>query len=211
MVGAQAVASKQYSIVPNGAAKINGVNAAFILTWDTSILLQCDGTDWRIVAGNLTSSWRDFGAMTITAATTNPTKGTTTIDKIIGRRVGSVLELKYTYLQNTVVGTGGTGGYRFAIPIGTMDLTGITTGATINTDTAVNNSHGSGWLGSNFAGAQSAGTADVSIFSSTTLQLTGIVTNNTTTSRAQVSNAFFSLLDTSLNYAFRASVPMSGW
>jgi len=63
------------------------------------------------------SQWVDYGATTITATTTNPTKGTTVIDKMYCREVGQDYECQFIYRQSAT-GTGGSGDYIFALPNG---------------------------------------------------------------------------------------------
>lgn len=64
-------------------------------------------------------------SMTISATTTNPTKGTTAVDLCKWRRVGKIMEIYYTYRQ-TAAGAAGSGTYLFLIPDSkTIDTTYI--------------------------------------------------------------------------------------
>jgi hypothetical protein len=55
------------------------------------------------------------GAITITATTTNPTKGTTSTDNVFWHREGQFLVATYRYAQ-TSTGSAGSGDYLFTIP-----------------------------------------------------------------------------------------------
>lgn len=57
------------------------------------------------------------GPITITAATTNPTKGGIVVDNVTYYRRGDVALIQYRYEQNSVGGSG-TGQYYFALPTG---------------------------------------------------------------------------------------------
>lgn len=63
------------------------------------------------------TAWIDGGATTITATTTNPTKGTIVRDKVWWRRVGDTLDMRVEYEQSAA-GTAGSGDYLFALPAG---------------------------------------------------------------------------------------------
>jgi hypothetical protein len=78
------------------------------------------------------TEWTDYGAITITATTTNPTKGTTTTDNVKCREVGQDYECEYLYIQSTA-GTAGSGDIVISLPTGIeMDSSvAITTGASL--------------------------------------------------------------------------------
>jgi hypothetical protein len=66
--------------------------------------------------GPAMSDWTSF-TMVVTGSTTNPTKGTASIDEARWRRVGDSMEIVYTYDQSGA-GTTGSGDYLFALPTG---------------------------------------------------------------------------------------------
>lgn len=68
-------------------------------------------------SGPAVTDWQDGGTTTITGTTTNPTKGTTTTDKVRWRRVGDSAEITYEYMQ-TAAGAAGSGTYLLALPAG---------------------------------------------------------------------------------------------
>jgi hypothetical protein len=63
------------------------------------------------------SDWVDAGPITITATTTNPTKGTIVRDKVFWRRVGDSAEIRFEYEQSAA-GAAGSGDYLFTLPAG---------------------------------------------------------------------------------------------
>ena len=66
-----------------------------------------------------TPAWTSAGAITLTATTTNPTKGTTTSDNISYRQLGAKeWEVVMTYIQSANNGTNGTGDYLITLPNG---------------------------------------------------------------------------------------------
>jgi hypothetical protein len=66
-----------------------------------------------------TPAWTSAGAITITATTTNPTKGTTTSDNISYRQLGAKQwEVVMTYIQTVANGVNGSGDYLFTLPNG---------------------------------------------------------------------------------------------
>ena len=64
-----------------------------------------------------TPAWTSAGAITFTATTTNPTKGTTTSDNISYRQLGAKQwEVILTYIQTVANGVSGSGDYLFTLP-----------------------------------------------------------------------------------------------
>lgn len=71
------------------------------------------------------TGWEDKGPITITATTTNPTKGATTVDRVLCRRNGSNMEIKYDYIQSSA-GAIGSGIYLLEIPSTCAGSSGLT-------------------------------------------------------------------------------------
>jgi hypothetical protein len=66
-----------------------------------------------------TPAWTSAGAITLTATTTTPTKGTTTSDNISYRQLGATQwEVVMTYIQTVGNGTAGSGDYLVTLPNG---------------------------------------------------------------------------------------------
>jgi hypothetical protein len=80
-------------------------------TWQ----IVSDGANWQILSHEAETGWIDDGVVVVTATTTNPTKGTMTIDKTIWRRVGSFIEVR-SHLQGSSTTSNGSGDYLVAIP-----------------------------------------------------------------------------------------------
>lgn len=94
-------------------------------TWD----IVSDGTNWQIISHFSRTPMQSFGTNTITATTTNPTKGTITTDRIIGYRDGSVFHGQIEYGQS-VAGGAGSGDYLWAVPF-SMDTSFVTFETTV--------------------------------------------------------------------------------
>jgi hypothetical protein len=110
-----------------------------------------------------TPAWTSAGAITLTATTTNPTKGTTTSDNISYRQLGAKQwEVILTYIQTVANGVSGSGDYLFTLPNGlsfdtTLPSQQITT-TNIGTNTYVLMSYiipsGSGLINNGTLGGQ---------------------------------------------------------
>jgi len=79
----------------------------------------------NITGGNISATgsilavpaWTSAGAITFTATTTNPTKGTTTYDNISYRQLGAKQwEIILTYIQTVANGVSGSGDYLVTLP-----------------------------------------------------------------------------------------------
>jgi microcystin-dependent protein len=100
-------------VVSGGVSNIETLTTSVT---DTSKVLKPDGVGgvtWG--SGPIITDWVDAGPVTITAPTSNPTKGTTSRDKVWWRRVGDSMEVRIEYSQ-TSAGTQGSGAYQFLIP-----------------------------------------------------------------------------------------------
>ena len=147
--------------------------------------------------GTLITDWVTY-PLTIAGATTNPTKGTTSIDIARYRRVGDSLEFRYDY-QQTGAGANGSGSYLFPIPSGlTIDLNKMSAGP------------GSiGVVGSaEVLSGASVYNGVVEAVSSTQLR---IQVGNEVTAVTDVNSAFCGLGTASTRYSFAALVPITGW
>lgn len=113
-----------------GTSSYSNTNANALLSSNTISTINTTGN--VSVGGNLTvtgnisttgsflavPAWTSAGAITLTATTTNPTKGTTTSDNIRYRQLGAKeWEVVMTYIQ-TVAGSGGSGDYLVTLPNG---------------------------------------------------------------------------------------------
>lgn len=114
-------ANKQYRLDAGGTVKIAGRTRYLQLLHTNCVLFISDGTDWQPLVLNLDTPWVDGGAITITGSSSNPTKGTTVVDKIYWRRANSGMEAKYEYEQSTG-SSAGSGTYLLDVPF-TIDTT----------------------------------------------------------------------------------------
>ena len=76
-----------------------------------------DLSQFRSASSGGIPAWTSAGAITLTATTTNPTKGTTTSDNISYRQLGAKQwEIILTYIQTVANGVNGSGDYLVTLP-----------------------------------------------------------------------------------------------
>lgn len=97
------------NMVTLGGYNIDGA-ARKMCTQNETLIVYPDGTSWQVVQHKTITPWADAGVNTITAASVNPTKGTTSRDKLFWRRVGDHIETRIEF-QQTAAGAAGTGTY----------------------------------------------------------------------------------------------------
>lgn len=136
------------------------------------------------------SGWTAWQPITITAATTNPTKGTTTTDACRKRRDGTQLKIDFEYRQGTA-GTAGSGVYFFSC--GGITLNGEN--LTPDYDLANNVSIGSG--------DGTSGTFGVVLNTSGQILLSN--------SAGTISSTNVSMSQSGLIYRFNASIAIKEW
>jgi hypothetical protein len=147
------------------------------------------------------SDWQDY-TLTINASTSNPSLGTTSINKARWRRVGDSMEIQYD-LRQTSAGSAGTGVYQFPLPSGyTIDSNKV----------VVDTVHGSivgPFKFSNASGADSSQTSVGSVFAYSTTKLGAWWQSGETNQLLQSGTG--DLSNTNVHYKFTARVPISGW
>ena len=97
------------------------VNGEISATGDVSVGGNLNVTGNISATGSILAvpAWTSAGAITLTATTTNPTKGTTTSDNISYRQLGAKQwEVVLTYIQTVADGVNGSGDYLFTLPNG---------------------------------------------------------------------------------------------
>jgi hypothetical protein len=151
------------------------------------------------------SDWKSY-TMAITATTTNPTLGTTTLNQAMYRRVGDSAQI--TYILKGSGGTNGAGTFLFSLPPGlTADTSKINTStsdAVYSVGNAVETSAGFGSTNWRIGSVGLYDTSHVAIY---------LITSNT----AAAMNAFnttnytFFSDGTSYEISFTATIPISGW
>jgi hypothetical protein len=153
--------------------------------------------------------WTDGGAVVIEATTTNPTKGTTSVDKFWYKKVGDSIEGRVEYLQ-TVAGTSGSGDYLFKLPAGLeFDSTKVTFNSTV-----YSNSNGGNVDGIIGTCSAAYGTGNKSIhvgiaiaYDATRFRCLG----TDETQEAAVHSGHYPVGNAEASYGFTIKAPISGW
>lgn len=110
-----------------GTLTINGDST---INFESAPDFNVFGVQGPVVVGAMTD-WVDAGPVSITATTTNPTKGAIVNDRVLWRRVGQDAIVRIEYSHSTA-GTAGSGDYLFAMPAGlTIDLSKVTQYTTV--------------------------------------------------------------------------------
>lgn len=155
----------------------------------------------KYVYGTPITDWQQY-TLVIGATTTPPTKATVTTDNVAyWRRVGGDMEITYHYAHSSATGTAaGSGTYLFPIPTGyTIDTTRMSSStggivvagpAAINAPTPAN---AGGW---------------VSPVSTTQFAM---IVGDETTGPTSIGSASNPITGASIDYSFRAQVPILGW
>jgi hypothetical protein len=200
-----AAANKTYRLDAGGTVKIAGRTRYLTLVHTNVVYLEWDGTDWQPLVLNLDSPWIDSGACTLTAVTTNPTKGTgTTVDSVFWRRVGMSLEVRYSY-RHTIAGANGSGEYLWGLPIGVINTTYATADTTAY---SVNIASLSG-LGYGFGDINGTGLHfRVQVYDTTRLRVLRV--NQDGTASAFVSSTA-GLANATCRWQFTAMLPITDW
>jgi len=107
-----------------------GVEITRLHTDGEQVTLFNDGTTWGQLGPRLIPpASADLGAMSISAVTTAPGKGTTTRDKRFFRRSGRWAVFNFQF-ANSVAGTAGTGEYLWGLPSGVAIDTSVVPAST---------------------------------------------------------------------------------
>lgn len=144
--------------------------------------------------------WQSY-SMTITGTTSNPTKGTISLDQARYRRVGDSMEIHYDYRQ-TAAGSAGSGTYYFSLPSGfTIDNSKFST-TVFNQTGTVGPASGRTSTGVELYGI-------VSIVNSTQFILN--LFNDANAGIAPGSGNNFALSGADVRFSFIATVPIAQW
>jgi hypothetical protein len=178
---------------------IDGATSTTLNTQYETVRVISDGANWNLLSRDYPKAWQSF-TMTVTGTTTNPTKAASKSEVAQWRRVGDSMELYYSYSQTATTGAAnGSGTYLYAIPNSSV-LTIDSTKIVIASATLV----GSG--GGYFAGYDGTNVAigTVSPWDTTHIALH--------TGTNVVSSTLFNYtVSAVLRYAFRITVPITGW
>lgn len=154
--------------------------------------------------------WTDAGATTITATTSNPTKGTSSLDKIRWRQVGDSMEIRVEYVQSGA-GLAGSGDYLLQIPSGySIDSSKVTFDTAVeggSSDYTLNNGLGTASL--NVTGNGFLGT--VVAYDSTRVRVLGLSVASSIpgNSTGAWGSSFYDLSSASTNLVAVFTVPIT--
>lgn len=194
------------TIDPNSSETVDGSTTTTVNTQNENLQIISDGSNWKVLTRDIPSNWIDGGTNTITATTSNPSKGTIVVDKFWYRRVGSNLEARIEYRQSSS-GSAGSGDYLFqAVPSGLqIDTATLNVYATVEGSGGFvnNNTVGSIQVRDTFTTAAGA----VSVYDSTNVRLMVISDYNV----GVVSAGYIDLSNSGVQYLATYSVPISGW
>lgn len=156
-------------------------------------------------SGYAASDFISAGPITITGSSSNPTKGTTTIDRVMWRKEGDHARIRYEYRQ-TAAGTAGSGTYYFAIPstIGTIDTSKQTVG-TVSAASWVQTTGGADQNGASgfFVQAVAVDATKVSLITLSTVGGSPSLSN--------IGSSYWAMNQTSKDLSFEILVPIAGW
>jgi len=197
--------------IDGNASEIDSSTTIKLNTYLEEVELTCDGSNWHVTSSFANTDWASF-TMAITANTTDPTKGTTSVDQAYWRRVGSDMHIIWTYIQTSLgSGAAGSGAYRFTIPVSASIDTGKVTASSSGVATVL----GTGFI------AESADFYSATIypcqwyaFDSTKLACNfwDQGSGDLRTSRVALASGTGGNLGASTaSYTMQAIVPISGW
>ncbi len=172
------------------------------------------GIDYANASSNVYSqassnfSERNDGVITIGATTTGPTKGTTSIDRMITSRYGNRAKIVYSYRQ-AAGGTAGSGEYLFSLPSGLSFDSSIIPDATATLYSS--DAKNAAFVGVGQAGGTNNGMC--SLFAYSTTQFRAICANNAagTPPGFNTISSTYDTLAGAMFYSFTVDAPISGW
>jgi len=201
--------TKQYTVKPATGEYIAGraVDQGMVLLASNVLILEsAGGGAWWIIGQKLDTDWVNAGAMTLTAVTTNPTKGGgTTYDRVYFRRAGHDLLCRYEYRQTTA-GTAGSGDYLWAVPIGTID-TGLVTA-----ETGAGSAHTRATAGIGSGKYDAGGTlieVTASVYNTTRMRFDGANANGA--NGGFIGSSYASLGSAAVRFHVNTCTPMTDW
>lgn len=194
------------TIDPNGTQTIQGQTTFNLATQYEEVTIVSDGANWHMVHHTYTADLPISTTMTITATTTNPTKGTMTLDRVTGVRNGRYAHLRYDYAATTA-GAAGSGTYLFTLP-SSLTIDGAYLAVPASSAVYINNYCGDGTLTTG-----GADTANLGVFAYNTTQvfLGAVFAVGGTPSYTGVGSGYGALNTANRQFSFIARVPITGW
>jgi hypothetical protein len=211
------IATGTFQTTSNSTQYRFAILCASVTGWTGSATLKFDDFSLGPLTapiGAPVNDWVDRGLITLTAVTANPSKGTTSIDKVLMRRVGDSAQFLYNYAQTAAGASAGTGDYLFSLPAGmSIDTSKIqlVSGGFIRSG---NTRIGSGTVSITTSGT--TGNVDVYPYSATQVILYVSGAQDTTGAISSavdeaVGSGVFPTTTVSSSYKFTFTVPIVGW
>ena len=187
----------------------------YVAAFDNIKVSPLSGTS----GGAFSSDWEDFPSVAagtlIEGTTSDPTFGTTSVNKARWRREGPNMIIEWDFLQTTA-GTAGSGAYLFNLPSGlSIDTTAkpvntITTGASASTQ--MNSRVGTASFQVGNSGSSSHGIFSVAPYSATQLKIYGSFVGEDSGADSNIfGSSFFGFTLNPMFLSLRAVVPIQGW
>lgn len=195
-----------YTLATTSGQTIGGVASGSykLVTANEVLEIESDGANWIIINHYAKTPWASAGVNVFTGTTSNPTKGTSSIDKVIWSRDGDTMNVKFSYRQ-TGAGSDGSGSYLMGIPAGVSADTTVMTASTAGTDYA--GAIGSGMFGSPGA---NGGVHEVMLYDATHVWITGTLNNAPSVFGFWASN-YLQMSVSPLGVTGQYSIVVAGW
>lgn len=190
----------QYTMTLSGYS-VRGSSSFKVTPYTRGSIVASGGAYY--VSQEFISDTINAGTITITATTTNPTKGTIGIDQINYQRVGEEIIVHGVYNQTTA-GTAGSGNYIFAVP-GGWAINATKLGNYVGSGGF---EHRLGGWNSHFPGTNSF-TGDVVYATTTTVKFWG--EENASETEIVVGSVSAALNSTNISYSFSFRAPITNW
>jgi hypothetical protein len=195
------------TIITTSSQTIDGaVSSRTLSTQNEEWILASDGANWQIQSHWAVLPWTT-STTTIQGSTSNPVKGTTSIDILGWNRTGKFMNIQFTYIQ-TAAGTAGTGTYIIPIPGGWTAAPLLGSFSTTAPRYIVGQGEGSTASGGLAATSRQM---IVSIYDSTHMKISFLTDGSSVYATQGASSGVFDFNSTSLTWTFQARIPIDDW
>lgn len=211
--------SQVYTLLTTSSQTVGGFTSGSysLYTNGETLELASDGANWQVLNHNAVTGEINTGVTGITATTTNPVKGTTSVDQVWLKRNGSRAEIRIEYRQTAIgSGTAGSGDYLFAMPsnvgIDVASLTAYTTVVGWAAQVNAPNSVGTCFLSSNITTNNNA-TGSVIVYDGSRVRFSISLTTTAGNSGTGMlsSGSPITLSGGIVTITATFSVPIAGW
>jgi len=204
----QTTSSDVYILVTDTGQTAMGFNLICTKQGVDFITAQQKSNGGTYSSTNADTDWEDKGVITVTSTAGSPTKGVTTIDKVLLKRTGTNAEIIYKYQQ--AAGSAGSGEYLYTLPDGLEFDTSVITPYSGAFSTALEAAGQNALIGYGHATTTlTTNRGIVSLFAYNSTQFRAIITSGF--SSWQVQNASYFAYSGAIAFNFRINVPISGW